>query len=288
MRLPRPTLIRAVILVLAVGSVAAAAAPLTWHLRGHDRAIPPVAKLRVPVSDVVEGVDLGPALALAPFGSPAAPVEEQAVVASVDLVLLGVIVRDDPTRSLALISVAGKESNFRPGDKLTETVLLTEVSQNQVTIEINGEASVLTFDGTEVDPAVEDAPTGAERLRALATSGEGTTASERVDAAQRAKPVTTQDYINMWRDRISANPAQVMDAIGLEPVENGYRIAEEHDVGVTRAGLKAGDVVRTVNGQVVGDVDKDRDLYDAVAESGLARIEIERDGQTIVMSFPLQ
>lgn len=288
MRLPRPTLIRATILVLAVGSVAAAAAPLTWHLRGHDRAIPPVAKLRVPAAEVPDGVDLGPALALAPFGSAAAPVEQQSVTPSFDLVLLGVIVRDDPTRSLALISVAGKESNFRPGDELTANVQLTEVAQNKVTIETDGVSSVLTFAGAEVDPLVEDAPTGVERLRALATSGEGMTASERVDAAERARPVTTQEFIDMWRDRISANPAQVMDAIGLEPVENGYRIAEEHDVGVTRAGLKAGDVVRTVNGQGVGDLDKDRDLYDAVADSGLARIEIERDGQTIVMSFPLQ
>jgi len=43
-----------------------------------------------------------------------------------------------------------------------------------------------------------------------------------------------------------------------------------------------------VNGQSVGDVDKDRALYDVIAESGQARIEIERDGRTIMMSFPLQ
>ncbi len=288
MKLSRVTLLQTGVALLAVGSVAAAAAPLSWHLRGHDRVMPPVAQLRTPVAETSGGVDIGPALALAPFGSANAPPQAQVAAPPVDLVLLGVIVRDDPARSLALISVAGTEANFRLGDALTPEVLLTDVAKDHVTIEIDGVSSILSFAGREIDPEAEAAPTGLERLQALATSGSGMTASERVDAAQRAQPTTTQDFINMWRDRISANPAQVLDTIGLVPTDNGYRIAEKHDVGVNRAGLRAGDLVKSVNGQVVGNVDKDRDLYDVVAESGLARIEVERDGQTIVMSFPLQ
>ncbi|KZZ62765.1 hypothetical protein A3764_00950 [Sulfitobacter sp. HI0129] len=92
----------------------------------------------------------------------------------------------------------------------------------------------------------------------------------------------------MWRERIRANPAEVLDTIGLVPTDNGYRIADEHDTGVSRAGLQAGDVVTTVNGQAVGNVEQDRALYDSVAASGIARIEVERNGKTIVMSFPLQ
>ena len=289
MRGRRATLLKAGLVLIAVGSIAAAAAPLTWHALGHDRIVPPVAQLTAPVAKTSAGVDIGSALALAPFGSATVPEQNQTVEGpSLDLLLLGVIVRDDPVRSMALISVAGNEANFRPGDEVATGAKLTEVAQNNVTLEIDGATRVLSFSGEEAEPEIDDAPTGAERLLALITSGKGGTVSERVDAAQRAQPVTTQDYINMWRDRISANPTQVLDAIGLVPTENGYMIADEHDVGVNRAGLKAGDVVRTVNGQVVGDVDKDRDLYDVVAESGVARIEVERDGETIVMSFPLQ
>jgi len=120
------------------------------------------------------------------------------------------------------------------------------------------------------------------------TSGQGSSISEQVDAAARAQPVTTQDYIDMWRDRIIANPAEVLDTIGLVPGEKGYTIAEKHDVGVNRAGLRAGDIVTSVNGESVGNVDQDRELYDVIAASGLARIEVERNGRTIVMSFPLQ
>ena len=79
-----------------------------------------------------------------------------------------------------------------------------------------------------------------------------------------------------------------MDAIGLIPVENGYRVAEQHDSGVGLAGLRADDVVTSVNGQAVGDVERDRQLFDEVAASGQARIEVRRDGRSLVMTFPLR
>jgi general secretion pathway protein C len=80
----------------------------------------------------------------------------------------------------------------------------------------------------------------------------------------------------------------MLDQIGLVARENVYRVSEQHDSGVTLAGIRTGDLVRTVNGQPVGNVDRDRRLFDAVAATGLARLEIERDGETIVMSFPLE
>ena len=122
----------------------------------------------------------------------------------------------------------------------------------------------------------------------MITYGQGTTISEQVDAASRARPKTMQEYIAYWRARIQANPAQVMGIIGLELVPNGYRVTENHNIGVTRAGLLAGDVVTTVNGQSVGDIAADRVLYDRVADSGLATIEVIREGDTLLMSFPLR
>lgn len=276
------------LILIAIGSVAVAAARVTWHVRGHDRVIPPMAVLDVP-DTVASQTDLGPSLALAPFGNPETPDSEPDVaVAAQELVLLGVIVRDDPKRSLALIRVAGTEDSFRLGDEIASGTTILEIAQDRVVLDAQGGRQTLYFTGSEAVAEAEPVPTGAQRLLALATSGQGTSISAQVDAAQRAEPETTQDYIDMWRDRIIANPAQVLDEIGLVPSENGYIISDKHDVGVNRAGLRAGDIVTSVNGLSVGDVDKDRELYDVIAESGLARIEIERDGRTIVMSFPLQ
>ncbi|MGR3628615.1 MAG: type II secretion system protein N [Sulfitobacter sp.] len=281
--------LRLAVILGALGSVAVAGADVTWRLMGHDRVMPPVAVLRAPVEVQAAPTDLGPALMLAPFGAAEVPVAEAEIPeAPLNLILLGVIVRDDPSRSLALLRSDQSEGNYRIGEEVAPGVTLTAIAQDRVTLSKDGADIVLYFAGAEAAPDVEAVPTGAERLMALITSGQGGSISEQVDAAARAEPVTTQDYIDMWRKRIIANPAQVLDTIGLVPGEKGYTIAEKHDVGVNRAGLRAGDIVTSVNGQSVGNVDKDRALYDVIADSGLARIEVERDGRTIVMSFPLQ
>lgn len=280
--------VRSALIVLFISSVAVAAAPVFWHLRGHHAVIPAQARTPTNAEPSLPPLDLGQTLAFAPFGSASAP-ETTAPTAQPDLqmTLLGVIVRDDPARSLALVDVQGQEANYRPGDELAADAVLISVASDRVTVNVSGSPRILTFGGAE-RPETDRMPTGAERLAALMTSGQGETISARVDAAAKAEPVTTQDYVDLWRDRIRANPAQVLETIGLVPTSNGYRIAEEHDTGVNRAGLQAGDVVTSVNGQSVGDVEKDRALYDAVAASGVARIEVQRNGRTIVMSFPLQ
>ncbi|KKL73166.1 hypothetical protein LCGC14_2077640, partial [marine sediment metagenome] len=101
-------------------------------------------------------------------------------------------------------------------------------------------------------------------------------------------PQTTDDYIQLWRKRIHQNPAQVLNDIGLIASDEGYVIAEQHDSGVRLAGLRPGDLVSRVNGQQVGNVEQDVSFFDEVAASDQARLEIQRDGETIVLSFPLK
>ncbi len=269
----------------ALGSVAWAAAPLVWHLAGEDAIVPPAAPAPAPmVAAAPPAPDIGPILALAPFGSAAVP-EIAAPVGqtSRDLTLLGVIVRGDAAASRALIDVAGADGYYRPGDEIDAGVILKEVFPAHVSLDVGGTTELLYFpDGGPEIVEMPETPEEIDRLLAALRTDYTPPVSR-----DRAAPETTQDYIALWRRRINANPAQVLDQIGLEATENGYRIAEQHDSGVALAGLRAGDLVRTVNGQQVGDVDSDRRLFDDVAASGLARLEIERDGETIVMSFPL-
>ena len=281
--------VKAAVILLSTGSVAATAAPLVWQLRGHDTIIPQVAVIVAQEPIVSVSIDLAPVLALAPFGATPRVVGVIAdTSAPLDLTLLGVIVRDDPSRSIALIGSSTTEDNYNIGDEIDRNVKLKEVFSNYIVLSIDGESRKLSFDGAGFAEKENKIPTGEARLAAIMTFGQGTTISERNDAASRVIPVTTQDYIDLWRDRIKANPTEVLNAIGLVPTKNGYIIAEKHDSGVNRAGLKAGDIVSTVNGQPVGDIESDRALYDHVAESGMARIEVERNGRKIVMSFPLQ
>jgi general secretion pathway protein C len=275
-----------VTLTIMLGIVAARAAPVVWHWQGEVAvdsgpvAMPTAASPEM----AVPPVDIGPILALAPFGSvpvaaePVRPLGET----TLDLVLLGVVVRSDPALSRAMIDASGTVGQFGPQDPINAGAVLVEVAQDHVILQVDGALQTLSFPVADADGTAPGLPESGTARLAAAIAGQ--TAAVESDPA----PATPEDYINLWRERIRANPGEVLTAIGLIATPDGYVIADQHDSGVQRAGLRAGDLVRSVNGQPVGNVDDDRRLYDEVAASGMARIEIERDGRTIVMSFPLQ
>lgn len=274
---PLPT----VTLLIMLGLIGAAAAPVVWHWQG-DFAAPPAGQTAQPVAATaaLPPADIGPILALAPFGAqPPAVVEDTPIgETTLDLTLMGVVVRSDPAQSRALIANAGTSGQYGPGDPLTDHATLVEVATNHVVLDVDGTLQTLSFPvpGDASQPQITTGA-GTDRLLAAVTA-----------QAEAPPPETTTDYIDLWRERLTANPGEVLSAIGLVATPDGYVIADQHDSGVDQAGLRAGDLVKTVNGQAVGDVEKDRQFYNEVAASGMARIEIERDGRTIVMSFPLQ
>jgi general secretion pathway protein C len=67
-----------------------------------------------------------------------------------------------------------------------------------------------------------------------------------------------------------------------------YQIATTAPPAVMQAGFQPGDLVTTVNGQRVGDVAQDQQYIDQIVAAGRATVEVQRDGQTIIMTFPLR
>lgn len=331
---------RVLVLVGALGSLAVAAVPVARHLRGQvEETSDQPAVVTAPAVEPVPP-DLGPILDLAPFGTvevtppPETPMGET----TLDFVLQGVVVQDDPDASTAFIFLDGITRGYRPGDTVTEGARLVEVASDRVVLDVNGASQTLSFpdpgEGAEgdgyanadvapdvdaepavaLDPEAEadgapdpeteapvtEAPvlSGPERLRQLVasqtgededaeTSEESEAEPESLETPDDDGPQTIQTQIDLWRERISANPRDALESMGLIPADDGYRIAEQHDSGVDQAGLQAGDVITSVNGQAVGDMDRDRQLFDEVVASGQARIEVQRDGRTLVLTFPL-
>ena len=334
------SLVRALVILVAVGSLAAAAVPVVRHLGGQSAASVPAPAPAVAAADAPAPPDLGPILDLAPFGTvAAAPAPEAAVgETTLDLVLQGVVLQDDPDASTAFISHDGGTMGYQPGDAVTDRGRLVEVAADHAVLEVDGNLQTLSFpdpardagmeadvaEGADLgvppepDPGPEAFPdpadsmpapgasalSGPERLRQMVAAqtqedegegeeGPGDDPAEEGDDPEAhpsgtEAPQNVEDRIDLWRERIRENPQELLDSIGLIPDADGYRIAEQHDGGVDLAGLRAGDVITSVNGQAVGDVDRDRQLFDEVVASGQARLEVLRDGGVLVLTFPLQ
>ncbi|QFT61971.1 type II secretion system protein N [Roseivivax sp. THAF30] len=285
--------------ICAVAALCATLVPpgarLAAHLAGHTGVVPE--RFEAPLTEDGASPPVGTEniLAFAPFGAPAAPTASENVGATgrmLDLVLHGVLVASDPARSRALIAVSGNVDRYRIGDDLAENAVLVAIAVDFVEVDIDGDPRRFGFDGAHEGapdtgstrtPDAAPPPSPLDRLRAAIVPGRGS-----LDLREAPPPETTQDYIDLWRERIIADPQSVLDTIGLVPGDGGYTIAENPNIGVTMAGLKPGDRVTRVNGQDVGDPDRDRAFYDEIAASGQARLEVVRDGETLLMSFPLR
>ena len=268
---------------VAFASVLWAAIPMARHMAG-------IVVLETPPLPAVQterpakALDLTNMLALAPFGR--TPSDESASVTDAadlpDIELRGIFAAQD-AMSAALLNVDGEPGLYREAMQVADRLDVVRITPELVELADGDRTMTLRFDeGTDIQEptAVVEGPSLHERLR-----------GDIVVAAAYEKPgqpETTAEYIDYWRHRVRKNPQAVLDEIGLKPTDQGYVIAESHDVGVRLAGLRSGDLVRTVNGRPVGDPDNDRRFYDEIAAAGQARIEVERGGRTLSFSFPLR
>lgn len=260
----------------AAVSLGVAAGPVAWRLAGESgQAIG--AATASPLAEASR-TDLSAILAFAPFGAAVTAAAGPQVVGEtgLGLTLLGVTLSRPSSRSRAIIAGgdSGRADSYAIGANITASAVLEEVTQTHVVLSVDGRLETLSF----APPGAKKAPAGRTDLRNLIPS----------TAAPEPAAEDPDAVIARYRAAILQNPKSVMDRLGLEATGDGYRISDAASPGVRQAGFRPGDLVTSVNGQNVGDIAADQRHFDVVAASGKARVEVQRGGQTIVMTFPLR
>ncbi len=262
---------------LSAISVGVAAGPVAWRLSGASAQVAgPVAAM--PAAEMAR-LDLAPILAFAPFGKAIQPESTPQPVGEtgLGLTLLGVTLSNPASQSRAIIAGgdSGRADSYAIGSSITATATLAEVTRTHVLLQVDGRLETLSF----AKPGDKPADPGGLDLRSM------------IPSATEANPPLANDpdaVIARYRAAILQNPQSVMDRLGLEATADGYRISDAASPGVRQAGFRPGDLVTSVNGQKVGDVARDQRYFDDVAASGKARVELLREGQSIIMTFPLR
>jgi len=179
-------------------------------------------------------------VALSPFGAPTL------TDASSGELTLKAIFQGSRTTAVALVALRdGPAQSYHAGDQIGGARL----------------ASIA------VDHLLLD--TGASLVRLDFPKAEPNAGSDSPSSSPNAPPLT----------RATTTP--VPPAIS-GPAESGqgYNVGPAPGTPFQRAGVRAGDVITSVNGLPVGDME--RDLFDAVA-SGKARVEVQRDGHSLLL-----
>lgn len=235
-----------------VVSVAFALAGLTWRLAGHAGQ----GAITVPSGGRPAAVpDLGPALAWQPFGQAAQTAE--AVPTSLQFVLKGVVSANPQELAVAYVSEAGGAAReVRVGEAIGGATV-DSIRRDRIIINNGGRMEYLAFP----DPA---APTDAQGNPAPPPPGQSVPAPPPVVSAP---PVA----------------ANILDRFDASPTDGGYRIGDN-----APAGMRAGDVVQSVNGQQLGRGAADQAAFVAAQRSGAAQIQILRDGKPMTLTVPLR
>lgn len=291
---------------LLVAGVAYTVAMAVLYFLSPPATTPVASAGRQTMSQNRPGGDLNAVLTANLFGATdevaQQPTDEPAVATRLPLDLLGVFVADDPDRSMAIISQRGREGiRYHIGDTVPGNATLIEVHAHHVVLRRAGSRESLHFPepGEGLASAVAPYAPGSddsfpEELDQYA-SGEFETPfdgpEEDIDP-NMAEP-SVEALVDAYREELQSDPQQTLEDLGVEPVNDGeaqgYRVGNLADSPyLSQTGLQPGDVILSVNGRPVGDLQADRLELDNVLAQGSARLEVQRGSRRFFVTATLQ
>lgn len=230
-------------------------------------------------------------------------VVETAPATRLQLVLQGVFAASDPLRGSAMISQRGRGAElFRVGDTLFGQAELVEVYRNRVVLRRAGALETLSFDEAPIlgsapgnanlasiaqpSAAMPQAPTTGPQASAANANRTTSTATTRAVEPPRNSSDVQERLNQQIRQAITdvqtqayRNPQGLLNQYGLQLTEQGYRVTPRSGILIAN-GLRPGDMIVEVNGQRVGNIERDQALIESVLASGEIRITLERNGAT--------
>ena len=229
-------------------------------------------------SRVMASVDLGDILKASLFGR--APDDQGAGAAlqptaktRLPLTLQGVFVAEPPSDSAAIIARKGNAGRlYAIGDDVPGNATLRAVQAGQVILLRAGQHETLTFPETKPFRRVPVAD------RSASTDSR---ASPSPNPRQERPPDSAEELVERYRERLDEDPEQLLEELAMAPVSSGeaagYRVGNLAELPyLSQTGLLAGDLILSVNGRPVGDVQADRSTFNNLLASGSVRIEVQR------------
>lgn len=187
------------------------------------------------------------------------------------LQLKGVFTSERENESSAIVAQRGQRGEyFKIGDQLPGNAELVAVYSDRVLLKRNGRLETLSF---------EDAKKANNSIAKVKSNN------------NRPKISSPQQFVDVAEQRLTENPTTALASVGLKPVQEGTASGYVYDGNnpmLAGMNLKPGDVVRSVNGNPLGDINKDKALLKQLYQEGSLEVEVERDGTSFYINYPLR
>ncbi|HEB93404.1 MAG TPA: type II secretion system protein GspC [Gammaproteobacteria bacterium] len=200
-----------------------------------------------------------------------------------NLKLHGVLASDNAVIARAIIADGkGLEDAYAVDDKLPGNAVLKEIHADRIILEHRGRLETLRLP--------KDAKTLVNNRVAM-----NSIPGRRSAAAISASTTDTGALLRQYRDALVTDPQSVMELVRAEPVRDhstgklkGYRVRPGRDRQLlSRFGLRAGDVVTSINGIPMDNPLKALELMRDVTTLSQINLEVERNGTSQSFSFQI-
>ncbi len=228
---------------------------------------------------------------------------EPAVQTRLPLELQSVFVADETADSAAIVAQRGKPGKlYAVGDTLPGNAKLEDVLTDRIILRRAGTRETLMFPkpksqfvASPVDAAAaedQDAmPLAADTLQPQVPAGRIERLPDTAEDQQGEQP-DPMAVLETYTEKLAADASGTLDELGIEAVDasqgGGYRIGDiAQSPYLRQTGLQPGDVILSVNGRPVGDIQQDQMELANIMAQGTARIEVQRGSRRFFITASL-
>ncbi len=216
------------------------------------------------------------------------------------LTLLGVFQAEHTEDSAAIVAQKGKAGlRYGVGQTMPGNAELVEVYSDHIILRRAGVRETLRF--PKSDEMISAAEGNAGSSSSASSSGSinspGSARAKispptRQNARNRSNisagrqradgaPSSARELVAQYEDQLRDDPEGTLNSVGIEPVAagdaQGYKLGGLANSPYLRnTGLQSGDVLLSVNGQAVGDIQQDQLRIGSLLAEGTARLEVMR------------
>ncbi len=221
------------------------------------------------------------------------------------LTLEGVFQSDDAERSAAIVAERNNPGElYLVGSRLPGNAVLSEVYSDRIilrrgsvyeTLRFSDEPTLASRNGGAYDASLPDYSDQDAMDQQQDVAADDYDVQSRVDLPDDGLDSDSEigATVERIRSRLAEDPQGTLSELGISPVSEegseGYRLgAMAQNPYLRQAGLQPGDVVLSVNGQRVGNVQQDSAQIESIMAQGSARLEIQRGNRRFFVTASLQ
>jgi general secretion pathway protein C len=279
--------LRVSVTLLLLFLLARTGADLTWQLgatflnKGRVADPSQLQSQVTPLPQTLKNRPTPPAEEIALFGqatetsSPPGGLAEAAPVSTLNLVLKGIVAVRPMRRALAVIAERGgaAEKLYSQGEEISANVVIREIHPDRVIISRGATRETLFLEGfQDQSPKPGGAP--------MATNARAAANDYIQPKGDGINWLINQDY---WAERLADVPGLARE-VGVEVYsensqQKGYRlVAVQNSKLLNTLGLQPGDILLSVNGRAMNNIQEGLNAYQQVKNGGQVTIEINRNG----------